>query len=152
MNSLVRAYLDQNKVLISYVRDVYGFLKGVVLATSASNFGFSLVHPRCDVTWKMLGPNQIPAIQRVLEAEGITPLDIFESKAYQSLKARSFHIPVPNFNRDIGLMFAIESAKRGDITIKDGVQVMADHVPLDKDLVRTLNGAIRRAVKYYIPA
>jgi hypothetical protein len=62
-SQFVEDYLKNNKIVIRYVRDEYGFKKGVVVATSVTNIGWAMLHKGIDYTYTHVSPFRIPYIQ-----------------------------------------------------------------------------------------
>jgi hypothetical protein len=155
MDSLVRDFMSKNKVLVSYVRDVYGFRKGVVVALGKDQLGFSLVHKRMDVDWKRVMPHQLPNVQRMMHF-GEDAETIMNSEGYQKCLRNGGEIRVPKFDRKLGLMYAIDSAKRNEITFEtaedeDGLTsvIINGRVPNDPDLINVVFATRERAMKFF---
>ena len=157
MNSLVKDYMSKHKVLIAYVRDVYGFRKGAVVAISPTNLGFSMVKKSEDSDWKRVKPYQLPAVQRMTslvrndngtEVPVFTAEDIINSQAYQKCVRADHLIRVPRFDRKLALMYAIDSALANEIEVgEDGFLYADDRVPADYDLWKALELLVERAKK-----
>jgi hypothetical protein len=148
MKSLVSEFMSKNKVLVSYVRDAYGFRKGVVVALDKDKFGFSLVNKAIDVQWKRMKPYQLPRLQRLVQL-GVGIEEIVGTEAYRKCVAADHMVRVPMFNKREGLQRAIDSALNGEITYKDGMMTMANRVPMDSDFVKVLEATRVRAENYF---
>jgi len=118
MNSLVKEYMARNKVVVAYVRDVYGFRTGIVVALSKNQLGYSMVNKSADVEWKRMKPYQLPTIQRMIHLD-YSIVDIVESSAYRKCVQNDHTVRVPCFDRKLGLMYAIDSALNKEIQYND---------------------------------
>jgi hypothetical protein len=171
MNSLIKDFMKRNKVLVSYVRDVYGFRKGVVVALSATELGYSLVNKSADVGYEEMKVWQLPAVQRMaaatckLEDGTKVPVysaeNILQSKVLRKVAEDDNYVRVPMFNRKVGLHFAIDSAFDGEIKVVDGKittamsivgfdnttgkHIMESSIPKDKDLWDVIRIVAERA-------
>ena len=161
MNGVVKDFMSKNKIIVSYVRDVYGFKKGVVVALGKDKLGFSMVKQSEDIEWKRLKPWQIPSIQR-MSTMGVSLEEIMFSPAFEKLEKDDHSVKVPLFNKQVGLMLAIDSALRSEIQF-DGEEIKTSKVPTgidgvtktiwdnrfpqDKDLLRVIYFVRHRALK-----
>ena len=164
MYSMVKEYLEKNKVIITYVRNDLGFKIGIVVAIGQDKIGWSLVNHRHDYEKRYLKPHQIPAIQKmlqrmkdykpgVLDKDGkeipFPKIDIFKSKAYRlyldMLRDTNWdatsEIPVPSFDREEGLRRAIEMAVNGTFKVASWLTHPWD---------RPLNSYMREAITQMI--
>jgi hypothetical protein len=147
MNLFVKDFLARNKVVIAYVRDVYGFRKGMVVALGPKTLGFSLVKKSEDVDYKRMKPHQLPTIQRMYHL-GYPLEDIVESKAYQKCLNADGMIRVPRFNKDLAIYYAINSALSEEIKVEDdGTFIFDERVPADIDLWNVIEIVAERALK-----
>jgi len=176
MNPIVKNYREMNpSTLIGYVRNAQGFVKGVVVATSKNNIGWSLVNGgERDSDWKLRKVHQLPTFQKLGNA--IDNLAIYldsipdETLRYEAknriLSAIDFHqglvgletsvkIPV-GFDKDVGFLHAVSKAVEGSVRFDkvtdeiSGREVEVLHgVANDKDLIAAVWKMRERATKYY---
>jgi hypothetical protein len=130
MFSLVKEYLATHRVAITYVHDPFGYKCGCVVAIGRDKIGFSQVHRRHDYYPKDdLQVHQLPAIQRQMQRirDGLTSdVDIFHSKAYTLYMEHkkenddwcAHALKIPHFDREAGLMRAIEMAENGTFDVE----------------------------------
>lgn len=169
MKSLIKDYMSKNKVLVSYVRDAYGFRKGVVVALGPTTLGYSLVNKSADVEYRDVKPWQLPAVQRMaaakVEVDGkmvpaFSASDVLASKAYRRA-SEELVVRIPLFDRKIGIMRAIDSALNEEIKVVDGkivtaqkvvgynletkTQVTESNIPKDKDFLDVIKVVAERA-------
>ena len=133
--ALVTDFLAKNKVLISYVRNSYGFKKGLVIAFLLSNsdkepkakelrMGWSLVNNNEDVVWKYLRPDQLPIVQRKelvaarlkpqeKKTEQLKRLEVKAGRAVDRLLRQKLQVKIPKFEKRLALYYAIDRALQG---------------------------------------
>lgn len=169
-NFLVRDFLQKNRVLIAYVRDVYGFRKGAVVAFMVGSntdhelaegevptkgelrMGWSLVNKVEDIEWKELRPDQLPLIQKIdnlvenYDGQGIEDSPIFQAlekkaeKAYNKLVRNHLQVRVPKFDVNQALFYALDRAL--DDKEENRVEVVADVILGDVPFDRDVQEAI----------
>lgn len=165
MYSMVKDYLERNKVVITYVRNDFGFKIGVVVAIGQDKIGWSMVNHRHDYKEMYLKVHQIPALQKmvqrmkdykpgVLDNDGkeipFPKIDIFKSKAYRlylDMIQESWGdklIPVPYFDREEGLRRAIEMAEKGTFEVASWLTHPWDH-PLNSYMRDAITQMIDRS-------
>lgn len=165
-NFLIRKFLQENRVLITYVRDLYGFRKGAVVAlmdNEVLRIGWSSVNKTEDVMWKELRPDQLPLIQKIdhlvenYDGQGIEDSPIFQAlerkaeKAYNKLMRNHLEVRVPKFDVNQALFYAIDCAMK---TGEDKVEVLSPDVilgdvPFDRDVVDAIHATFDRAQRYF---
>lgn len=148
INEIVKA----SQFIVQTVRDSYGFPKGVVVACGKDRLGCSLVNRSEDVRWQRLKPTQLPAIQRMLQKEIPWNL-IVKSKAYKKAERADHAIAVPLFNRRIGILLALDSAKRNEISVwtemVEEPRFACKRMPYDEELHDVLLSVYNRAQKHF---
>jgi hypothetical protein len=143
MNPLLKQYLEKNKVLIQYVRNVFGFKKGIVVAISKDGVGWSLVNNTLDIQWRKASPMSIPPIQRMAN-DGKPLLEIMKHPAYVRAVKSEFAIRVPQFDVDIGLMKAL-----GRALDQGEKEKVIEPIPKDMELAAAIERMVERAKRYY---
>lgn len=173
---LIREFMDRNKVLIAYVRDPYGFRKGVVVAfmkdvtdktlpTEESpvakelRLGWSLVNHTMDIDYKYLRPDQLPIMQRMETMfekglEGTMEFNRIAGKAdaaYEKLIRHRLSARVPLFDRNEALLRALDRALDNEEVniIEVGEFDILGDTPLDKDVLKAIRDTYMRARKYF---
>jgi hypothetical protein len=164
MYSMVKEYLKQNKVIITYVRNDLGFKIGIVVAIGQNKIGWSMVNHRHDYESRDLKLHQVPAIQKMLQRvkdykPGVMDkngkeipapkVDIFQSKAYrlyldmaeQGWKG-DCEIMVPHFDREEGLRRAIEMAVNGTFKVDKWMNPFQGIDQKDPDFDAKVDGAL----------
>jgi hypothetical protein len=153
--TLVKEYLKTHKVVITYVRNGFGFPMGVVIAIGKNKIGYSQVHHRHDYEKREdLQLHQLPAIQRMMQRikDGKSQGDIFQSKAYQlyqdQLKLREWgeDFKIPHFDRNEGLRRAIEMAENGIFKVDEWLEHPWDK-PLNNYMREAITDMIARSQK-----
>ena len=165
MFSLVKEYLKQNKVIITYVRNDLGFKVGIVVAIGKDKIGWSMVNHRHDYEERELKVHQVPAIQKMLQrakdykpgvldknGKEIPPpkVDIFQSKAYRlyldmtrgGWGEASDSFFVPHFDREEGLRRAIEMAVNGTFKVDKWMNPLQGIDRNDPDFDAKVKGAL----------
>jgi hypothetical protein len=113
--------------LIQYVRDKFGYVKGVAVSVGKDKFGWSLVAPSDSVLRRVVKPTSIPAIahllrplykknkegKKVLIREAKTAEEVIKSKALLAVIAQNSFVQEPLFNREVGLTKAFRRAEAG---------------------------------------
>ena len=149
MNSLVKNFMTNNKTVVAYVRDEYGFRKGIVVAVGPGKLGYSLVKKSEDFQWVKMLPHQLPVVQR-MGTMGFPPEEIVTSKPYQRCIRNWNQVRVPDFNKDTGLFYAFDSALNGEITYLPDTQEFETIMEVDK--VVYTNGELIKKMKSAIPS
>jgi hypothetical protein len=153
MNGLVKDFMKRNKVAVSYVRDGFGFKCGVVVALGKDVLGWAMVNHDLDSEYKSLKPHQLPAIQKFVSKGG---LDVLNSRAYKKYSNVDGCVKVPIFNREVGLVIAINRALNNEIKIvetddpmDDGNMVLAleGKVPKDKGMIQAIFRMVEKSRK-----
>jgi len=133
--ALVTDFLAKNKVVISYIRNNFGFKKGLVIAFLLPNgdeeprakqlrLGWSLVNNNEDVVWKYLRPDQLPIVQRKelvaarlkpqeKKTEQLKRLEVKAGKAVDRLLRQKLQVKIPKFEKRLALYYAIDRALQG---------------------------------------
>jgi hypothetical protein len=154
MESVLKDFMKRNKMIIAYSRDVFGFKNGVVVALGLDRIGWSMVNNTADIKYKRMKPHQIPSIQRMVrvveDSSGGTYTvpdaeAILNSKAYKKLINAHGDIRVPEFNRELGLIHAIDRALNNVVVVSDGGEGMYGDVPSDENMVNLLFRMIVRS-------
>ena len=81
LNPILKDYLLQHKVLVQYLHDLYGFRRGVLVATGKDRIGWSSVSDH-DVEIRRIDPLKLPAIQGLVK-KGAPIAEIMSNKAYE---------------------------------------------------------------------
>ena len=81
LNPILKAYLLQHKVLVQYLHDLYGFRRGVLVATGKDRIGWSSVSDY-DVEIRRIDPLKLPTIQGLMK-KGASLAEIMSNKAYE---------------------------------------------------------------------
>ncbi len=143
MNPVLKQYLKENKVLIQYVRNVFGYKKGIVVAISKDRVGWSLVNNTLDIQWRKVSPLSISPIQRMVN-EGKPLQEIVRHPAYIKAARNEFAVRVPQFDQDVGLLKALGRAlDHGDK--EKGIEP----IPKDTELVAAIERMAVRAKRYF---
>ena len=143
MNPLLKDYLTRNRVLIEYVRSVFGYKKGIVVAISKDRVGWSLVNNTLDIQWRKVSVMSIPPIQKMVN-EGKSLQEIVKHPAYIRAARNEFAVRVPQFDVDIGLLRALGRAlDQGDK--EKGIEP----IPKDTELVAAIERMVERARRYF---
>ena len=111
LNPIMKDYLLRHKVLVQYLHDVYGFRRGVLVATGKDRIGWSSVSDH-DVEIRRIDPLKLPTIQELLK-KGASLAQIMSNRAYQKAIKENCAIPVPTFDFNIGIFLAIGRAEQG---------------------------------------
>ena len=143
MNPLLRDYLTRNRVLIEYVRSVFGYKKGVVVAISKDRVGWSLVNNTLDIQWRKVSAMSIPPIQKMVN-EGKPLQEIVRHPAYVRAARNEFAIRVPQFDQDVGLLKALGRALE-----QGGKEKGIEPIPKDSELAAAIERMVERAKRYY---
>lgn len=147
MNSVVKEYMKQHKVLVQYVYDDFGYRYGAVVAIGKGQLGWSMVHHTDDSHWKEVKPWQLPAIQKMeLEySKEEFPAAVLHSNVFKRWLNTGGIVKVPFFQRDRALYEAINKALQGRVIIEgqiiEGDIPMAElsgDVPVDRQAVDAL--------------
>lgn len=143
LNPVLKEYLAHHKVLVSWVKDVYGFKKGAVVATDG-RIGYSLVSSH-DVRWERMDPMCLPVIHQLV-AEGKPVSEIQNHPAYKKCIRDKLAVKIPLFDRDIALFTAIGRAVES-VTETESIGELA--LPHDKELREVATRMLDRAKKYF---
>lgn len=154
MFSLLKDYLESHNVLIRYVRNIYGYKIGVVVAIGKDKIGYSMVNHEDDYLYlSSIKVHQLPAIQQMVhysEKMG-KPLDILSSKVYKVFAQEGQNgISIPKFNREEGVRRAIEDAENeASIHVVPDVDTitLTGRVPKDHYMVNALVDMVERSRK-----
>jgi hypothetical protein len=149
MYSLVKDYLLKKNVLISYVRNPYGYRIGVVVAIGRDKIGWSMVNHDLDYQGRIVEPHQLPVFQKMLEdsnrmGESFNP---FRTKAYQMLVQDGGYVRIPKFDKYEGLRRAIEDAENGKVQVIEGTETLLGKIPINPLMVEALNRMLLRSRK-----
>ena len=116
LNPILKEYLLQHRVLVQYLHDVYGFRRGVLVATGKNRMGWSSVSDH-DVEIRRIDPLKLPALQKLVKKGASIP-EITSHKAYRKAIKGNCAIPVPIFDFNIGIFLAIGRAEQGALQTK----------------------------------
>ena len=111
LNPILKTYLLQHKVLVQYLHDLYGFRRGVLVATGKDRIGWSSVSDR-DVEIRRIDPLKLPTIQGLMK-KGASLTEIMSNKAYRKAIKENCAVPVPIFDFNMGIFLAIGRAEQG---------------------------------------
>lgn len=106
-NVYVRNALKQ-KHIIQYVRDKFGYVKGVAVAFGKDKIGWAMVAPS-DHTWKKEKLHNIPSVGHLLR-KGITWDELIPTPLVQNILDRGLVMNIPLFDKETGLNKAIHRA------------------------------------------
>jgi hypothetical protein len=136
--------------LVTYVRDKFGFKKGVVVAIDRGQVGWSLVAPD-DHEYEYVRIEQIPVLSTILQTERFEDEDGNEATPHDVLKDFVTHpafkewseqrgiIAVPKFDRATGIILAVDRARAyAAITPDQGKSFDDVPMPNDKELREAL--------------
>lgn len=136
----VKKFMEENKTLVTYVRDDFGFRKGVIVFLDKDKFGWSMVHGTKDIEWRIMKPHQLPKVQ-YMKNLGYDDGFIYNSPPVQKCINMDNVIRYPLFNREEALFKAICRAT--------SYETRVDQMPRDKNLQEAFLGARDRAFKYF---
>ena len=148
---LLQDFCKKQRVLISYIRDEYGFKRGLVVATSEKNIGYSIVNLSQDVEWKRINPYQLPAVRKMI-AEGKSIADIVHSTAFSKCINSNNAIRIPKFVLRTGMLIALDRAIKQEVQIIDSPFekiIQCPRMPRDEELKRAILNMQERAKKYF---
>lgn len=165
-NSMANEFLAANDTLVMYVRDKFGFKKGVVIATGPGKIGWSLVSSE-DYETVHLDIEQIPKLagyihnpeahaswiededDELLPAEALNAL--VKDSAFKDWAGSGGWIERPLFDKDTGLTFAINKMKALEAAAGPdrGLSLSDVDIPRDKDLRETVETMILRSHRYF---
>lgn len=117
-NEYVKNALKQ-KHIIQYIRDSYGYVKGVAIAFGKDQIGWALVAPS-DRVWKKEKIHNIPAVSHLLR-QGKTWNDLIPTPLVQNILNRGLIMQVPLFDKEVGLNKAIHRALASRTHVKEAV-------------------------------
>ena len=115
LNPILRDYLSQHKVLVQYLHDIYGFRRGVLVATGKDRIGWSSVSDY-DVEIRRVDPLKLPVVRKSIR-EGAPIEKITASKAYRKAIKEHCSVAFPLFDLNIGIFLAIGRAEKGMVQI-----------------------------------
>ena len=151
-SAIARDFISQHRVLIGYVLDVFGFRKGVVVATGRRNVGFSIVNRSLDAEWIRIQPFRLPAIQRMVQ-KGLPLEEIVNSRPFRNCVRGNNAVRVPKFDTRMGFLLALDSALCGEVKFVDenveSPVVYCPRMPNDPDLMRVVIQMIGRARRFF---
>jgi len=113
LNPILKEFLLQHGVLVQYLHDIYGFRRGVLVATGKDRIGWSSVSDY-DVEIQRIDPLKLPTIQGLVK-NGAPIAAIMSNRAYRRAIKKNCAIPVPIFDLNIGLFLAIGRAEKGTV-------------------------------------
>ena len=150
--SLVKEYVKDHDILVSYLRNEYGYTVGVVVAIGKDKVGWSMVNMSEDYEYKNIQPHQLPVVQFTktqAEKEGVS-FNMYELPAVKKLIRNDLMQKIPHFNKEEGLRRAIECAENGKVVIIDEddegeYYSLSGKVPLNSIMVKALVDMIRRS-------
>lgn len=161
--NFVKKFLNENRVLLSYIYDENGFKRGVALAISPTQVGWSLVSNEDYIpyTGRL---KDIPAVQRIVQvnelavaagtvsaaglAEEIFSLPAFatigrlpQASKGAAIPARLLLVQKPNFDKYTGIAIALRRALRdsGEESI----------LPEDANAIAAIANVARRAESFF---
>jgi hypothetical protein len=163
-SSLAMEFLASNNTLIMYVRDKFGFKKGVVLATGPGKIGWSLVSPE-DYETVHLNVDQIPKLSGFIHdpesrissewEEQLLPAEALEAlvrdPTFKDWAASGGWVERPLFDRDTGLTLAINKMRALDAAVDPdkGLDIEDVSIPRDDDLREAVKSMILRSHRYF---
>jgi len=164
--SMANEFLTANDTLVMYVRDKFGFKKGVVIATGPGVIGWSLVSTR-DYETIHLDIEQVPRLARYIhkpalhtswiqdENDELTPKDALDAlvkdSAFKEWASGGGWVNCPCFDKDTGLTLAINKMKALEaVTGPDkGLSIEDVDIPHDEALREAIKTMILRSHRYF---
>ncbi len=155
-SSLAKEFLSRNSVLIRYVRDKFGFKKGVVVAMAPGVVGWSLVSTE-DYNIEKITLNNVPFLSSYIQNPGdVSAIDaitaLISNKGFKEWSENSGWIEKPQFDKYIGLNIAIDTMLAVDIASEGrGVDsaILDAELPFDADLRAAVYNMIDRSYRYF---
>ena len=147
LSLILTSYMEAHKVLLSYVGDVFGFRKGVVVAVDQHRIAWSLVNRRDDVEAFRLRADQIPVLKVQIDA-GVSFKNISRHPAYRKWSASGQIVFVPQFDKSIGVLKALDRALISGETGHRGAGSL-QWLPHDAELREAIQKMKVRAARYY---
>lgn len=162
-NSLASEFLASNNTLIAYVRDKFGFKKGVVIATGPGKVGWSLVSGE-DYETVHLDVEQIPKLAGFIhnpearveldEDETLLPSEalgaLVQDSAFKDWARGGGWVDRPLFDKDTGITLAINKMRALEGAIGDrGIGLDDIDIPRDKELRAAVRTMILRSHRYF---
>jgi hypothetical protein len=148
---VIGEYMKSEKILIRYLKDIYGYRKGVVVALSPNHIGFSIVSST-ECEYQRLHPEQLPVIKKMIH-ENRSLEEIVSSTPYRKCMRNQGVVRIPRFDLRTGFLLALDSARRQEVEIIDEVLekplIGCARLPHDPDLLKALLVMNERARKYY---
>ena len=151
-NSIAKEIID-NGALVTYIRDKWGFKKGVVLATGPGQLGWSLVSPQ-DYVYTKVGIEQVPAFAafiHCLDEADRTCGAFIHNPLFKQWATTGGWINKPLFDRAIGITVAADRARAYAATEPIGQGIDFGKVPLpnDKEFLDALARMNLRSYRYF---
>jgi hypothetical protein len=141
--TLTGQFIIQHSVKVCYVRNVFGYRKGVVVKIGKgkdAKYGWSLVHKSDYDFNKKVKYNQLPVFQE----------NIFHDKeeVLEKLLNIGGYVRSPKFNKEHGKAIAINRALQDPIQVEYEFPIIVGEMPHDKDLVAVLVDMFQHNRKY----
>lgn len=163
-NSLASEFLASNNTLVAYVRDKFGFKKGVVIATGPGKVGWSLVSSE-DYETVHLDIEQIPKLAGFIhnpearleldEDEELYPADalnaLVKDNAFKDWARGGGWIDRPLFDKDTGITFAINKMRALESALgpNKGISLDDIDIPRDRELRDAIETMVLRSHRYF---
>ena len=156
--NFVKKFLNENRVLLSYIYDENGFKRGVALAINANQVGWSLVSAEDYEPYRGRWQN-IPAVQRIVQeadtVEDITAAEltkrIFALPAFTKtgrvpdariVSVRELAVMKPRFDKYTGIAIALRRA------LADTKNEPQD-LPADANAIAAITNVAARAESFF---
>ena len=146
-NTFIREQLKTPHIL-TYVRDSLGYPKGVIIAFSKDNIGWSLVNPD-DSFWKIEKPHNVPAISHMLR-KGMDWNAIVNTPVWKKLVNLGFMVKHPKFDKELGVIKAVHRAVSSKTKVSktpDNLVIISGDIIRDTDLWEALEVVNHRLEK-----
>lgn len=130
-------FLKNKDVKVAYVRDIFGYKKGVVVKIGRgkdAKYGWSLSN-KSDGDYIEREIHQLPVFHgKKLAADK-------ELEIVKVLFKQRGIVRVPYFDTEVGKVIALSRALKNKVFMKDDV-VVAHNLPIDKDLINVIRDMI----------
>lgn len=153
-NSIAKEILDTQDVMVTYVRDKFGFKKGVIIAIDAGQLGWSLVD-QSDYEYRDLTIEQIPALESYIHTpetfDKENTIDgLVNHPAFKAWSRQGGCIRVPRFDRAQGIVIAMDRARTiASIESDKGLNFTDTKLPYDKEFLNTLARMNLRSYRHF---
>jgi hypothetical protein len=147
MTTVLREFVMNHKMLVLYFNNLFGYRKGIIVALSENQIGWSCVHKE-DRVYRQMSPEQIPVIKQMIRC-GVAAKDIFQSEPFKKYLRYYCKAEVPTFSRDEGLLIAIDRAVYCQKIVIENHKVVEPKLPHMKELHRAFILMTQKAKKFF---